>query len=187
MIRRRKRPVRSRRVRYVAVIAGLLCVGALLALSGRLLRGKTNLEDTILAAYRAGAGYGAPEIVYPLDETLFPPEIVAPTFRWEDEHTQADTWLVSIEFSDGKPPLNFLSRSRQWTPSPEDWETVKARSLERDARVAVVGVTESAPEKVLSAGGVSISTSRDEVGAPLFYREVNLPFIEAVKDPSKIC
>ena len=28
--------------------------------------------------------------------------------------------------------------------------------------------------------------SADEVGAPLFYREVNLPFIEAVKDPTKI-
>jgi len=33
---------------------------------------------------------------------------------------------------------------------------------------------------------VSICTSGDEVGAPLFYREVNLPFKEAVKDPTRI-
>jgi len=34
---------------------------------------------------------------------------------------------------------------------------------------------------------ITISTSADKVGASLFYREVNLPFIEAVKDPTKIC
>ncbi len=38
----------------------------------------------------------------------------------------------------------------------------------------------------VSAGHVSINTSTDEIGAPLFYREVNLPFIDAVKDPRKI-
>jgi Tfp pilus assembly protein PilF len=31
-----------------------------------------------------------------------------------------------------------------------------------------------------------IRTSEDEVGATIFYREVNLPFIDAVKDPSDI-
>ena len=36
------------------------------------------------------------------------------------------------------------------------------------------------------AGKVRIATSEDPVGAPLFYREVNLPFAEAVKDPSRI-
>jgi tetratricopeptide (TPR) repeat protein len=34
--------------------------------------------------------------------------------------------------------------------------------------------------------GVSIRTAREPVGAPLFYREVPLPFSEAVKDPSRI-
>jgi hypothetical protein len=42
----------------------------------------------------------------------------------------------------------------------------------------------SNPKKVLSAGRISIKTSKDPVGAPLFYREVNLPFVDAVKDPS---
>ncbi len=178
--------MRGRGVRYVVVVAGLLFVGALVALLASLFKGDVRPEDTILAAYRAGGEYGALEIAYPFDETLFPPEIVAPTFRWKDERAEADTWLVSIEFSDGKPPMNFLSDTTQWTPSREQWETIKARSLERDAKVSIVGVAQSAPERVLSAAVVTISTSRDEVGAPLFYREVNLPFIEAVRDPSKI-
>jgi Tol biopolymer transport system component len=33
---------------------------------------------------------------------------------------------------------------------------------------------------------MSFRTSKDPVGAPLFYREVNLPFIDADKDPSRI-
>ena len=176
----------SRRVRYVAVVAGLLCLGALAALLASRFQGDVRPEDRILSAYRAGREYGALEIDYPFDETIFPPEMVAPTFSWKDEHAEADTWLVSVEFSDGQPPMNFLSGTTQWTPSPEQWETIKARSLERDAKVSIVGVTQSAPESILSAAGISISTSKDEVGAPLFYREVNLPFIEAVKDPSRI-
>ncbi|MBM4027741.1 MAG: tetratricopeptide repeat protein, partial [Planctomycetes bacterium] len=39
----------------------------------------------------------------------------------------------------------------------------------------------------VSAAAIAIRTSKDEVGAPLFYREVNLPFIDAVTDPSRIC
>jgi tetratricopeptide (TPR) repeat protein len=50
----------------------------------------------------------------------------------------------------------------------------------------VLGFRREAPSQILSRGRVCISTSTDEVGAPLFYREVNLPFAEAVKDPSHI-
>jgi tetratricopeptide (TPR) repeat protein len=49
-----------------------------------------------------------------------------------------------------------------------------------------LGVQREAPSRIVSRGQISISTSEDEVGAPLFYREVNLPFAEAVKDPSRI-
>ena len=42
------------------------------------------------------------------------------------------------------------------------------------------------PRSILSAGHIRIGTSKDEVGAPLFYREVNLPFVDAVKDPTRI-
>ena len=56
--------------------------------------------DDILAGYQEDAEYGGLTIDYPLDETLFPPEIVPPTFRWEDGNAASDTWLVTIEFPD---------------------------------------------------------------------------------------
>ncbi|MFZ2148869.1 MAG: tetratricopeptide repeat protein, partial [Sedimentisphaerales bacterium] len=95
--------------------------------------------------------------------------------------------------------MNFLVREPQWTPDPNQWERIKKRSLEKDALVTILGVNRwslsrlgfakramTGRGKILSAGQISIKTSKDPVGAPLFYREVNLPFIDAVKDPSHI-
>jgi hypothetical protein len=41
---------------------------------------KLQIED-ILALYRDDAQYSSLTINYPLNETLFPPEIIPPTFR----------------------------------------------------------------------------------------------------------
>ena len=124
------------------------------------------------------------EILYPLDQALFPPEIVAPTFRWEDSNAGSDTWLIAFQFSDGGESLYFRSRNMAWTVPDEAWEVIKRRSREREARVTISGVRTAAAENTLSQGSVSISTSKDEVGAPLFFREVNLPFSTAVKNPA---
>jgi len=155
--------------------------------------------ENILALYRdpptagidpnpalLGAQYTGLTIRYPLNETLFPPEIVPPTFHWEDANSTSDTWLVTIKFQDDEVRMSFLVRESQWTPNPAQWEAIKKRSLEKQAIVTILGVNRWSRGKILSAGQISIKTSKDQVGAPLFYREVNLPFIDAVKDPSRI-
>jgi hypothetical protein len=88
--------------------------------------------------------------------------------------------------ADGGSDLRFLVRRPQWTPGPQDWESLKCRSLERDARVLILGVGQGGAGKVLSRAEMAFRTSKDPVGAPLFYREVILPFAEADKDPSRI-
>jgi len=139
--------------------------------------------DEILADYRQGAAYEKLTIHYPLDETLFPPEIVPPTFRWSDENTSSDAWIVAVDFQDNQGRMSFSCDKTQWKPSAEQWEAIKRRSLEKPATVTILGVNRRAG-KICSAASISISTSKDEVGAPLFYREVNLPFIDAWKDPA---
>jgi len=134
----------------------------------------------------AGEQSGGLTITYPLDETLFPPEIVAPQFRWTDITPDVDLWLIEIAFRDGGESMRFESPVDYWTPEDADWESIKQRSLENDAHVTVRGVNSAGPGTVLSESAIDIRTSRDEVGAPIFYREVNLPFIEAVNDPSRI-
>ncbi len=125
-------------------------------------------------------------VEYPLDETLFPPEIGAPVFRWKDEDARSDTWLVSVEFPDGQGRMTSVVRQPEWQPNAAAWEEIKRRSLDALAVVTIAGLHRRTPSAVLSAGRVTICTSSDAVGAPLFYREVNLPFVEAVKDPSNI-
>ena len=139
--------------------------------------------EGILAAYRPEAGYTALAIEQPLDETLFPPEMIPPTFRWHDPLAQA--WLIRIEFAAGEP-AHFLTRRRQWTPLRQEWEHIKRRATEREARVTILGVGRGRPARVLSRGRMSFRISRDPVGAPLFYREVILPFAEADRRPERI-
>ena len=146
----------------------------------------TRRIESILAAYLEQGTYAGIAIEYPLDGTLFPPGVPPPMFRWKDSTSAARRWLVRIAFADGEPSLCFLVRRPQWTPQSQDWESLEQRSLEQDAQVTILGVGSGRSAKVLSRGRMSLRTSKDPVGAPLFYREVILPFLEADKNPSRI-
>jgi Flp pilus assembly protein TadD len=127
---------------------------------------------------------GQIEIKYPLDQTLFPPEIVAPTFVWNDATGGVRQWEVLLRFGDSAEVMRFPVAEPRWRPTEADWAEIKRRSVERDAQVAIVGVgADAAPA---SSASVRIRTSSDPVGDSIFYREVPLPFITAVQDPSRI-
>jgi len=127
---------------------------------------------------------GRLQINYPLDETLFPPEIVAPTFVWSDATVGAVRWEVLLRFDTPGEVLRFPTAEPRWRPSEEAWAEIKRRTEARDGEVAVVGVGPGA--EAVSAASVRIRTSTDPVGDSIFYREVPLPFIDAVQDPSRI-
>ncbi len=124
-------------------------------------------------------------ISYPSEGTVFPPEIAPPTFRWEFHPRNGNLrWRVSLDFADGGEPLRADSDTAQWCPSHDLWEEIKQRSVEQAVRITVRGCPTQDPETVVAEGSVRFSTSADEVGAPLFFREVNLPFLDAVKNPA---
>lgn len=121
-------------------------------------------------------------ITYPYDKAVFPPEITSPVFRWDDKLSGADTWRIRIEFSDGADPVLYRSDSAEWAVERDTWETIKNRSIEKDAAITIEGKKKSLAgkfltrNKVLSRNSITISTSADSVGAPIFYRDVPLPF-----------
>ena len=174
--------------RVASAIAG--CALLLWSMAGHAASSDADADGAaaraMLAAYEKGGRHAAIAIAYPLDQTLFPPEIAPPTFRWKDSDSGADIWLVAIAFQDGTRSVGSPTRKTEWAPSPQQWEAIQRRSREADATVTVMGAKRSAPKQIRSAGSVTIRTSQDEVGAPLFFREVNLPFVDAVKDPSRI-
>ena len=147
---------------------------------------KPPVGEAILKAYDENVQYASTNITYPRDGALFPPDIAAPTFTWKSASTGSDTWLVKLKFQDSGEDLNFLLPKAEWAPKETIWSEIKRRSIEKDATLKVLGVRNEKAEKILCAGEVTFRTSKDEVGAPIFYREVNLPFVEAVTDPSAI-
>jgi len=173
------------RKQAVYLIMGISIVAVVVVVLIALYLPEPRIEN-ILALYKHDAQYDSLTIRYPLNGTLFPPEIVPPTFHWEDANSTSDTWLITIKFQDDNRRMNFLVQETQWKPEPAQWEDIKKRSLENHAVVTILGVNRWGRGKILSAGQISFKTSKDPVAAPLFYREVNLPFIDAVKDPSQI-
>lgn len=142
-------------------------------------------------------------IDYPLDGSIFPPEIVPPTLLWHDDTPGVDCWLVAFVLNDGKswlgalvpgdsPPegeidprclieTNEIYRgtpyqrtAKAWTVHKQVWDRVKQHSVETPYRLYIVGFSGENPGQVLSCGAITCVTSKDPVGAPIFYRDVPL-------------
>jgi tetratricopeptide (TPR) repeat protein len=171
-------------LRNLIAVGGLLLL-AILAAPPCLRASAATAPEDVLAAFKPDGAYGRLTVLYPFDESVFPPEIPAPTLRWADPQPGANTWIIAVDF-DGGGRITAGVRAKEWKPSDEQWQEIKRRSAEKKVRATVLGVRGADPKRILSAGSVTFSTSRDEVGAPIFYRDVPLPFADAVKDPSQI-
>ena len=148
---------------------------------------------------------------YPLPGSVFPPEILAPTFLLRDPAEGSVLWWrIAVEFSDRTPPIQVKSKgermrigeidprcvsdtneppkltpeqaaARTWTPDAETWAAIKKHSVKKPATVTITGYRDEPLTLAVSRGSVNISTSRDPVGAPIFYRDVPLMPSETLK------
>jgi tetratricopeptide (TPR) repeat protein len=158
----------------------------------------------LLIAGAASAGPPAAiTIDYPEDGSVFPPEITPPTFLWRDGEQAATLWRIDVSFADGSPSLRATSRgprlragaidpdcisetnqlphltpqqaaTRTWTPDAATWASLKKHSVAGAATLTISGFSAASPERPVSRGRLTIRTSRDPVGAPIFYRDVPL-------------
>ena len=108
----------------VVIIAATLGTVAVLY---RTFQPNTYRVEDILAVYQENADYGDITIEYPHNETLFPPEMILPLFRWKDCVPVSRAWLSGIEFTDGKPHMYFLAhKSGDTLPiSSSHWRELK--------------------------------------------------------------
>ncbi len=142
-------------------------------------------------------------IDYPQEGSIFPPDFAAPTFLWRDASESARTWLIEIALargaagirarSPGEPPRlgeidpRAISDTNEpprvtreeaaghaWKPDAGTWEAIKRHSVKRPAVVSITGFSDEGGRHAVSRGRVSIRTSSDPVGAPIFYRDVPL-------------
>ena len=140
---------------------------------------------------------------YPLEGSVFPPEFPPPTFLFRDASKKAAVWKIDVAFEGGGPVLHASSQgaafafgpidprcvsdtnepprptpeqaaAHTWIPDAETWTAIKRHSTDHDATLTITGYQDGGASRVVSRGLVRIRTSRDAVGAPIFYRDVPL-------------
>jgi len=154
------------------------------------------------ASDAAGAA-AAIALDYPEEGSIFPPEITPPTFLWRDGAKGVTGWRIDVSFGAGPASIHATSKGERlrigridpdciadtneppsltpelaaahsWTPDPITWQAIKRQSVASAAIVTITGFRADAPDQPVSRGKVAIRTSRDAVGAPIFYRDVPL-------------
>ena len=171
--------------------------------------GQFAMRSAGLAATQEAAGAPPPvspariAIDYPPEESIFPPEITAPTFLWRDPAQNAGRWRIDVEFTDGSAAIQAQSpgermrigeidprcisdtnqppqltpqqaAARSWQPDETTWAAIKKHSAGHPATVAITGFSGQNPGEAVSHGRVTMETSLDPVNAPIFYRDVPL-------------
>ncbi len=138
-------------------------------------------------------------IDYPQDGSIFPPEFPPPTFVWRDPSKTAVAWSIQAAgmrmrsagermrigrmdsravAPSNKPPALTPGQAmaHTWTPDAATWAALKQK---QSVTISITGYDPA--ERAVSHGQVTIQTSPDPVGAPIFYRDVPLMPSEAEK------
>lgn len=160
-----------------------------------------NSLNSAPASRPAGERLARITVDYPEEGSIFPPDFAPPTFLWRDAAENAKRWQIEIRFSDGSPAIKVnapgkrlhvgevdprcesttnelpkltpqRARDRTWKPDEATWTIIKKRSRERVATVVLTGL--GVQGQPVSRGQVTLETSKDPVGAPIFYRDVPL-------------
>lgn len=167
----------------------LLLLGALLAATSAVVvawRSDRGKAYWLRRAVARAPSFQPLTITYPYDGAVFPSELVAPIFRWLAPTAADDTWLVTVELEHAGVRLDEVIYTPTWRPTPQQWAVMKQHSVAGKAVVTVTGRGTRDGAAALFRGTVSLTTSPDPLTDSIFYREVILPFGEAVKDPSRI-
>jgi Flp pilus assembly protein TadD len=160
----------------------------------------TLLASGLYAGGRAPAA-SAISVDYPSEGSMFPPDIIAPTFQWRDPEPSTTAWRIDIRFCDRSHGIQLWSQGERmrlgeldsslvgyvpptltaeqeaahiWKPDANTWAEIKKHSVKGPAAVTITGFRTENGTEAVSRGQVNIQTSKDPVGAPIFYRDVPL-------------
>jgi len=142
-------------------------------------------------------------IDYPSDKTLFPPDLAPPTFQWRDADPSAVLWRIEISFGGHPANIQVQSKGERmrigeidercakagavmptltpneaaahtWKPEAATWAAMLKNAVKHAATVTITGFRDDALTEPVSRGQITIQTSKDPVGAPIFFRDVPL-------------
>ncbi|MFC2137689.1 tetratricopeptide repeat protein [Bacteroidota bacterium] len=120
------------------------------------------------------------KIIYPQNNTIFPPEFPAPSFEWEDTTGGSSEWSVFISDNQGNVLISSRSDKNIWRPNSKEWENIKKLSV--SGYYSFTAIAEKRGKNLFPSCRIQFSFCKDSVGADIFYRAVTLPFSYAVKN-----
>lgn len=132
----------------------------------------------ILSNYDKHQNYPSLSISYPYMESVFPADMAAPTFIWQDTNSASNNWVIVIEFKNGQESIYALAFEKKWMPSKQLWEKIKSNSVQFPVAVTILGINQKIGGEIISADNIRFKTSEYEVESSVFYRQVPLPFIK---------
>ena len=193
----------SQQTKYKAVAYLTIFVAAFLTINFLPGHGKTLGIERILARAQAaqdGPQTLSPiSIDYPQNGSIFPPGITPPMFLWRD--AAGTSWTIDVKFAGNAAPIHAEAKGERmklgpidplcvadsnkppkltaqqaaswaWTPDAETWRAIQAGSVAGPATVVITGYRDG--HLAYSRSSIELTTSKDEVGAPIFYRDVPL-------------
>jgi tetratricopeptide (TPR) repeat protein len=163
--------------KWLWALAGLLLAAGATALVVQ--GGRPRLRE----AMEDATTYPPLEILHPFAGSVLPLNFPPPVVTWKTNAAGGEIWVTG--FKTGGRAWWFERTTPMWRPSPEAWRQIKA-AAQRGPIEVLVGAFDSASRRLKARGSVRFTLARETVDYPLFYREVNLPFVEAVKDPTRI-
>jgi tetratricopeptide (TPR) repeat protein len=142
-------------------------------------------------------------IDYPLNGSVFPPDMAPPTFLWRDPATAADLWRIDVDFGTGPAPIHVESKGERmrigeidrrcisannklpeltpeqaaaytWKPDAETWAAIEKHAGGGPITISIHGYASANPTQPQSGADMQMSVSADPVNAPIFYRDVPL-------------
>lgn len=120
-------------------------------------------------------------VIYPFEESLFPPEFPAPKFEWYDLNGDVKSWALSVYTKNGNFRIDTVVDQKEWRPGSEQWQNLKAYSDHNDIVAEISRFIQPEENLKKAMKKISFKVSEDEVGAPILYREIPLPFAFAEK------
>jgi hypothetical protein len=158
-----------------------------------------NLSSRAFAASPPPHVLSPISIDYPEDGSIFPPGITPPEFLWRD--AAGTSWHIDIFFADHFAPIHAMATGEHmrlgpidpdcvsdsnappqltpqqaaawtWKPDAATWAVIQAHSVSAPATVTITGHRDG--QFAESQSHITFTTSKDEVGAPIFYRDVQL-------------
>jgi len=137
----------------------------------------------------------------PVNNTIYPPDMIPPQFKWRDNNPAATIWRIEIIRSAKSKPIRIwasgdklqvgeldttlsgyvqptLTPEEQqmhvWRPDQRIWDEIRKDSAGSQAHITISGFATQKDRQPVSQAVAAFSISKDPVAAPIFYRNVPL-------------